>query len=194
VTSSPWLVAVAGAAGYAVGSLSPATFIARRAGLDLRSVGSGNPGATNVGRALGPRVGAMVALLDVVKGALPAAGFGVLDASVGLVAGVAAVLGHVSSPLLRGRGGKGVATAFGAVVGSHPLWAPVALAAWLLGVLTTRVVAVASVVAATSIVVVAVVVHVDRASIAWACAIAAIVAARHAGNVRRWWRRRRTGS
>jgi glycerol-3-phosphate acyltransferase PlsY len=189
-----WQLAVAAVAGYVVGSLSPATVVARRAGLDLRSVGSGNPGATNVGRALGPRIGAVVALLDVLKGAAPAVGFGLLAVSAGLLAGVAAVLGHVSSPLLRGRGGKGVATAFGAVVGSHPLWAPVALVAWLLGLLATRVVAVASVVAAVSTVVLAVVVRADRASVAWACAIAAIVTARHAGNVRRWWRRRHAGA
>lgn len=95
--------------GYLVGALSPATLLARARGVDLRSVGSGNPGAANAGRALGRRTGVVVALLDIAKGALPAAGFALLDHRAGLLAGVAAVLGHVSSPFLRGRGGKGVA-------------------------------------------------------------------------------------
>jgi fatty acid-binding protein DegV len=105
------LLLLAAAVGYLCGSVSTATLAARRRGIDLRVVGSGNPGATNVGRALGRRAGIVVALLDVVKGALPAAGFGALDHRAGLVAGAAAMLGHVTSPWLRGprraRGGHG---------------------------------------------------------------------------------------
>ena len=87
--------------GYLVGALSPATLAARRGGVDLRGIGSGNPGASNVGRALGRRTGVVVAVLDVLKGLLPALGFGVVDHRAGLLAGFAAVLGHVSSPFLR---------------------------------------------------------------------------------------------
>ena len=57
--------------GYLVGALSPATLAARRGGIDLRGIGSGNPGASNVGRALGRRTGVVVAVLDVLKGLLP---------------------------------------------------------------------------------------------------------------------------
>ena len=167
-----WLALSAGLSGYALGSVSPATIAARRAGLDLRRIGSGNPGATNVGRALGRRTGIVVALADVGKGALPAAGFGLAWSVAGLVAGFAAVLGHVTSPLLRGRGGKGVATAFGALLGSHPTWAPLALAVWFAGLAASRVVAVASVCAALSVVVVAVVVSAGAPSLAWAAVLA----------------------
>jgi acyl phosphate:glycerol-3-phosphate acyltransferase len=174
------LLVVAALVGYAVGIVSPATLVARRKGVDLRTVGSGNPGASNAGRALGRRTGVLVAVLDVLKGAAPAAGFGLLDHEAGLVAGVAAVLGHVTSPLLRGRGGRGVATAAGAVLGSHPLWAPVVLLTWLVVLGASRWIALASVLASLSVVVVAVVAGEDRL---WAGALAAVVVVRHVPNL-----------
>jgi glycerol-3-phosphate acyltransferase PlsY len=166
--------------GYLVGALSPATLAARRGGVDLRGVGSGNPGASNVGRALGRRTGIAVAVLDVLKGLLPAVGFGVADHSAGLLAGFAAVLGHVTSPFLRGRGGKGVATTAGAVLGSQPLWAPVLVLVWL-GVLgASRWIALASMAAASSLLVVALVLQEDRL---WAGGLALVVLVRHRANV-----------
>lgn len=176
------LLLVAAAAGYLAGSVSTATLLATRRGVDLRNVGSGNPGATNVGRALGRRAGIAVALLDVLKGAVPAAAFGAMEHPAGLVAGVAAVLGHVTSPFLRGRGGRGVATAAGAVLGSHPLWAPVVLLVWALVVAASRWVALASVTAASSVLVLAVVVDED---IVWASALVVVVVARHQPNLAR---------
>ena len=179
---STGLLVGAAAAGYLIGSVSPATLIATRRGVDLRAVGSGNPGATNAGRVLGRRTGVVVALLDVAKGLLPAAAFGLLDHRAGLLAGFAAVLGHVTSPLLRGRGGKGVATALGAIVGSHPLWAPLVLLVWVLVLLALRWTALASVSAAVTVPVVAVVAGED---LLWAGALAAVVVARHRENLLR---------
>ena len=170
----------AAAAGYLLGALSPASLIARRKGVDLRQVGSGNPGASNAGRALGRRIGVMVAVLDVAKGAVPAAVFGGLDHRAGLLAGLAAVIGHISSPFLRGRGGKGVATAAGAILGVQPLWLPIVLLAWLLTVAVSRWIALASVVAATTVLVVAVVAGQDRL---WAALLALVVIARHQSNL-----------
>jgi len=145
------LVTAAALVGYVAGAVSPATLVSSRRGVDLRGVGSGNPGAANVGRALGRRTGVVVALLDVLKGLVPAAGFGVADHRAGLVAGFAAVIGHVSSPFLRGRGGKGVATAAGAVLGSHPLWAPVVVGVWVLVLVARRWIALASIASAVSL-------------------------------------------
>jgi glycerol-3-phosphate acyltransferase PlsY len=145
--------------GYLVGAVSPATLIARARGVDLRAVGSGNPGASNAGRALGRRTGILVAVLDVAK---------------------AAVIGHVTSPYLKGRGGKGVATAAGAILGSHPLWVLFVLLTWgaVLGV--SRWIALASISAAFACLVTAVVTGHD---VWWAAAITAIVVVRHTGNV-----------
>jgi glycerol-3-phosphate acyltransferase PlsY len=170
---------VAAVVGYLFGALTPATWLARRHGIDLRGVGSGNPGASNAGRALGRRTGVVVAVLDVLKGVVPAVGFGAIDHRAGLVAGVAAVLGHVFSPFLRGRGGKGVATAMGAILGSHPLWALVVLVVWLVVLGLSRWIALASVVAALSVVLVAAVVAED---VVWAVVLALIVVPRHGPN------------
>lgn len=176
------LLVAAAVVGYLVGSVSPATLLARARGVDLRAVGSGNPGATNVGRALGRRAGVLVAVADVGKGLLPAVGFGLADHEAGLLAGVAAVLGHVTSPLLRGRGGKGVATAAGAILGSHPLWAPVVVLTWVGVLAVSRWTALASVSAAVAVLVVAAVLRED---VLWAALLAAVVVFRHRGNLAR---------
>ncbi len=176
------LLLAAAAVGYLTGSVSPAILVTRARGIDLRGVGSGNPGAANTGRALGRRWGVLVALLDAVKGLLPAALFGLAGHDAGLVAGAAAVLGHVTSPLLRGRGGKGVATAAGAVLGSHPLWFPVMLLSWLIVLGASRWIALASVSAALVLVALAVVTGEDRL---WAGVLFAVIAVRHRRNFAR---------
>jgi glycerol-3-phosphate acyltransferase PlsY len=182
------MLLLAAVVGYLVGSISTATLAARRRGIDLRAVGSGNPGATNVGRALGRRAGVVVAVLDVSKGLLPAAGFGAVDHRAGLVAGVAAVLGHITSPLLRGRGGRGVATAAGAILGSHPLWAVPVLLTWAVVVAASRWVALASVSAAFALTVVSLVAGED---LLWASVLMLVVLVRHQPNFAAWLEARR---
>lgn len=185
------MIVVAALVGYLLGAVSPATLFARRAGADLRASGSGNPGATNAGRLLGRRVGVVVALFDVAKGFVPALVFSALVShEAGLVAGLTAVLGHVTSPYLHGHGGKGVATAGGAVLGSHPVWAPFVLLAWVVVVLLTRWVALGSVCAAALLPVLALVTGAGAADVAWACGIASVVVARHRRNFVHRFRRR----
>ncbi len=108
---------------YLLGSVSFAILIARRRGVDVRAVGSGNPGATNVGRALGKRTGRVVLVLDALKGVLPVVALRVAGADPWWVAaaGVAAVVGHCF-PIWHGlRGGKGAATGLGATVAASPI-------------------------------------------------------------------------
>ena len=85
-----WVLAAV--VGYLIGSINPASIIARVRGVDYRSVGSGNPGATNIGRALGKRTGILVGALDILKGFLPAIAFTLWtgDLGVGELAGFAA--------------------------------------------------------------------------------------------------------
>lgn len=129
-----WWV-IAAAVGYGLGAINPAAIVARVFHVDLRATGSGNPGATNVGRALGPRWAVLVGLLDILKGFVPAVAFGTLvGQTAGEVAGIAAVAGHITSPYLRGRGGKGVATTLGAILGVQPLLAVPVLIAFGIGV------------------------------------------------------------
>ena len=122
--SESWIVVgMAAVLGFFVGSINPATIIARTRHADLRQ-GSGNPGATNVGRVLGLRWGVVVGLLDVLKGFVPTfLALLLFDRLTAYVVGLATVLGHVLSPFLRGRGGKGVATSLGAILAVFPWFA-----------------------------------------------------------------------
>ncbi len=126
--------AVAFVVGYLVGSLPFGLLIARRtSGVDIRKQGSGNIGATNVARVLGAKYGAMVLVLDCLKGAVPTALLPILllpPASSGrlhlaVLTGVATILGHMFSFWIGFRGGKGVATALGVALVLSP-WATAA--------------------------------------------------------------------
>jgi acyl phosphate:glycerol-3-phosphate acyltransferase len=184
------LLAVAFVAGYVVGALSPATMLARRRGVDLATAGSGNPGATNAGRVLGRRAGVVVGLLDAAKGAVPAAAFGAADYRAGLLAGLAAVIGHISSPFLRGRGGRGVATSAGAILGSHPLLLPIVLAVWIAVVAITRWVALGSILGAATLPLAAYLLRRDEPlTLIWSGILAIIVIVRHESHLRAGRRR-----
>lgn len=147
-----WVIAAAVISGYLLGMINPAAIVARVRGLDLRVIGSGNPGATNLSRAAGRPWGIAVAVLDIAKGFVPAFVFTWFFGFIpGEVAGVAAVLGHVTSPLLKGRGGKGVATTFGAVLGVVPILALPPLLAFAVGFLVVRQVGIASIIGAVAL-------------------------------------------
>lgn len=185
-----WVLAAV--TGYLIGAINPAALIARPFGVDLQAVGSGNPGATNVARALGPRWGVVVGALDILKGFLPAFVLGVLAGqTAGEVAGVAAVAGHITSPFLRGRGGKGVATTLGAILGVQPLLALPVLVAFGIAVAVTHRVGLGAVAGAVALIASGVtgwaLGWTDLADLWFAVVLGAVVLARHVGNVRRAW-------
>jgi glycerol-3-phosphate acyltransferase PlsY len=145
---------------YISGSF-PSAYIAGRVlkGVDLRTIGSGNLGTTNVYRELGVGPALAVLVLDALKGAIPAAilpgllgtGFRSADATAwwGIAFGAAAIAGHMKPIFLLGRGGgKGVATAAGVFLAITPLAAMVAIAAFVVTIATTRFVSVGSMVGA----------------------------------------------
>lgn len=141
---------------FLLGSIPFGLLVAKAKGVDIRQVGSGNIGATNVARALGKKAGIAVLFLDVAKGWIPAAlaplvspglfglESGHMGASFGILAGFAAILGHILSPFLNFRGGKGIATGLGMLLGIAPAVAAIALGGFILVVLITRYVSVAS--------------------------------------------------
>lgn len=107
---------------YLLGSVPSGFIIGTLSGVDVRNTGSGNIGATNVARVLGKRLGLLTLLADMAKGFLPvviAQKLGMSDMAVALVA-MAAFLGHLYPVFLKFQGGKGVATAFGALLAIAP--------------------------------------------------------------------------
>ena len=152
--------------GFLIGSIPFGLIIAKRHGIDIRHHGSGNIGATNVRRVLGKKPGTICLMLDVLKGLVPTLAAGLVMGTAGTFAmtapaawawlGVMAmpVLGHVLCPWIGFKGGKGVATGLGTLVGVFPaLTVPGVLAAavWITTVKTTRYVGVASCAAALSL-------------------------------------------
>ncbi len=134
--------------GYLVGSIPVGVIVAKSKGIDIMSVGSGNIGATNVARTLGRGLGFLVFGLDVLKGVLPAiAGAHFVGPELSILAGVAAVLGHTFSPFLKFKGGKGIATGLGALLGSAPLAGLAGFGVFLVVFLLTRIVSISSLVA-----------------------------------------------
>lgn len=149
MTIALWLVA-----SYLLGA-TPTAYLAGRfaRGIDLREHGSKNLGATNVFRVLGWRWAIPVALIDVAKGAIPVALFGRWAAGgpwLSVAFGIAAVLGHVFSPYMHFKGGKGVATALGVFVALAPLAVLIAIPVWGGSLWLTGYVSLSSLVAAAS--------------------------------------------
>jgi glycerol-3-phosphate acyltransferase PlsY len=175
-------------AGYLAGSLPFGYWTARFVkGIDVRTLGSGNIGATNVWRAFGWRLGLPVVLLDVAKGFVPALiGVMLVDDLTGVLAGAAAMLGHWRPLFLRfERGGKTVAAAGGVFFAVAP-WVGLATAGtWIAVFLATRFASVASIVAAVVTPVLAWALGEPWPVIVFASGAAAAVVVLHRANLRR---------
>lgn len=179
---------LAAVAAYLVGSIPFAVLVSRAMGLpDPRSFGSGNPGATNVLRS-GSKAAAILTLAgDALKGWLPvwvAVRLGMDDTVVAVVA-LAAFLGHVFSVWLRFKGGKGVATAAGAILALDWRVGAAALMTWVAVVVATRYSSLGSLVAA---IVAPAAVYGWRGAgplFAATCAMCAVLVWRHEGNIRK---------
>lgn len=197
------VVAAAGVAAFLVGAMNPATTLARLKGSDIRASGSGNPGATNAGRVLGRRWGVLVGVLDILKGLVPTlVALSLLGITGGLVVGVTVVLGHMFSPYLRFRGGKGVATSLGAILAVHPVAALLILVVFAVGLLAFRYVGRGAILACVALVVLGLL-QVNGVALPggagtgeaearmvgwWLAGIGVIVLARHRSNVAAWSR------
>ena len=132
---------------FFIGSFPTGYLVAKSKGIDIKSVGSGNIGATNVTRAMGKGWGVLVLLVDALKGLLPVIfvriHFSTLPEqhlyALMVVTGMASVLGHVFTPFLKFKGGKGVATTLGVILGINPLAGLVLIIVWLTAFLITHV-------------------------------------------------------
>jgi glycerol-3-phosphate acyltransferase PlsY len=145
---------------YLVGAVPNGFLIARAKGVDIRKVGSGNIGATNVFRSVSKTLGILTFIADAVKGLVPALVFPMLVAWIsganppawlGLVYAALAIVGHTWPIYLGFKGGKGVATSAGALIGLAPLATGIGFVVWILFFVTSRYVSVASIAAAAAV-------------------------------------------
>jgi acyl phosphate:glycerol-3-phosphate acyltransferase len=176
---------------YLIGTFPSASLVARANGIDIRSVGSGNPGASNVTRVLGWRKGAWVFVLDAAKGAL-AAGLGLLveGRPAGYALGAAAVIGHVFPVWQRFRGGKGVATGGGVAAVLSPIAFGVLMVVWFAVSQLTKKASLASI-AVVALLPVGVAIEQRRWwEVVAIVGLSALVMVRHLGNIRRLLARR----
>lgn len=174
---------------YCIGAMPLGLLVARRAGVDPRTVGSGNMGATNTYRAAGWKTGLAVMAVDLAKGAGAVVVAQRLRATDGLAvcAGIAAVVGHIYPVWLGGRGGKGVATACGAFAVLAPAATAVAVVVFLVTVWWSGFVSGGSLAATVTLPVWALISGAPAVVVAGAVVAAGLVVARHRGNLRRLW-------
>jgi glycerol-3-phosphate acyltransferase PlsY len=173
-------------AGYLLGSIDFGVIVPRLRGVDIYSVGSGNPGASNVLRTMGRSAAAFVILGDAAKGfAAAALGDLVAGEAAGVAAAFAAVVGHCWPLWHRFHGGKGVATGGGATFWVAPVLAGALTLAWALVAGVTRRASVASLVLVTAYVPGMALFGHRGWSLVWGGAIARLILVRHHANIRR---------
>ena len=149
MTIAVWFVGA-----YLVGAIPFGFLIGKMRGVDVRTVGSKNIGATNVFRTVGKKWGLLAFFCDVMKGFLPtlaARHFAAEPSWLPLAVGIATVAGHMLTPYMKFKGGKGVATAFGALIALMPATVGIAFAIFSLTFACSNYISLGSCVAATSL-------------------------------------------
>jgi len=190
-TTDPLVIGIVVAA-FVLGSIPFGVLMARARGVDLKKVGSGNIGATNAARALGKKTGVVVLLLDTFKAWLPTAAalWLRLGPDVAAVTGFAAFAGHIYSPFLKGRGGKGVACGLGAFLALAPACAGIAAAVCVLVVVVTRLGSLGSLLGAASLVPSLWLLHEPRSYVVLGAVMLVLIVWRHRENIDRMLHRR----
>lgn len=189
-------IAIALVASYLVGSVNFAVIVARLNGVNIREVGSGNPGTSNVLRSVGKLPAAMVLVGDALKGVIAAAmgtiAAGLVDPDmlVGIphwafAAGFLAVLGHCYPVFEKFKGGKGVATGLGVLIFAIPIVALIVLAVWAVFTRLTKVASLSSLVVAVITIPLAIWQDVTGLSILWIALTIFLVVWRHRTNIGR---------
>jgi conserved hypothetical integral membrane protein TIGR00023 len=188
----PFVYAVIFVFGFLLGSVPFAYVISKAvAGIDIRKVGSGNVGATNVARVLGWKWGSLVFLLDALKGFLPVFIVRLLvpyNIELALATGLAPILGHVFTPFLGFKGGKGVATSLGVFLALSPVGVLIGFMVWIITVLLTGYVSLGSLLGSLSAFLWILFLDPNRTSLPFLVISAIVVALiwfRHRGNIRR---------
>lgn len=173
---------------FLCGAIPFGVLIGKSRGVDVRAVGSGNIGTTNVWRALGPVAGGIVFALDVAKGiAGPLLGHWLISGNtIGIAAcGIAAVLGHTFSPFLGFKGGKGIATSLGALLGLMPIVGILIFAVWGVMLALTRMISAASIISCLALPILALLLHAPTPYFIVALLMSVVAFAKHIPNIKR---------
>lgn len=171
---------------YLIGSIPVGYLLGRAKGVDIRRHGSGNIGATNVWRTLGPAAGATALVLDVGKGLVAVLlGRYIGGDNLALACGLAVIAGHSWSIFLGFRGGKIIATSLGVFLALAPVAALLALGVWLVVVILSRYVSLGSIVAAITMPFLMVALRQPWSYVLFSLVAAAIAVYKHLPNIRR---------
>lgn len=185
------VIALAIAAAYVVGSIDFAVLVARMHGVDIREVGSGNPGTSNVLRTLGRLPAAMVFVGDMMKGVVGAAmgmvASGIADPQIqwAFVGGLAAVVGHCYPVFHRFKGGKGVATSAGVLLFTLPIVALIDIVTWAVLAKMTKTASISSLTVMAITIPLALWQGISGEALAWLLAMIVLIVWRHRGNIQR---------
>lgn len=189
--------AIAAIISYLAGAIPCGLLIGFYNGVDIRKVGSGNIGATNVTRSVSPLAGKLCFFCDFVKGMLPVLlvqAFIPGNPLAAIICGLAAILGHMFPVYLKFKGGKGISTAAGVAIALAPLPLLTALAIWGAVFYISRYVSLASIIAAVMLPVSAIIyalpkvggsVATSRQTIIFFCVIAVLAVVKHTSNIKR---------
>jgi len=169
---------------YAIGTIPSAIVVARTKGVDITTFGSGNPGASNVARALGWKYGIIVFAVDAAKGALPAAA-ALGHRPTAYLCGAAAILGHIFPVNRQFKGGKGIATGGGVLLALHPPVMIVAVAVWVATMKLTKKASLASIVIVPLVLVLLAALGNPTWEIFAFIGIGALIEVRHISNIKR---------
>jgi len=170
--------------GYLLGTLPSAIIVARAKGVDITTFGSGNPGASNVARAIGWRYGSIVFVLDAAKGAIPALLL-IGHRPSAYICGAVAIVGHIF-PSTRGfKGGKGIATGAGVLLVLHPLIMIISAVSWIAIMKLSKKASVASIVVVPLVVVLLIVTGKPAWEIFAFIGIGLLIEVRHLSNIKR---------
>lgn len=169
---------------YILGMLPSAIVVARAKGVDITSFGSGNPGASNVARAIGWKYGSLVFALDAAKGAIPA--FLLLGhRPSAYICGAMAIVGHIF-PVTRGfKGGKGIATGGGVLLVLHPIIMVIAALSWIAIMKLSKKASVASIVIVPLVIVLLIVTGKPEWEVLAFVGLGALIEIRHLSNIKR---------
>ena len=181
-TNDILLLGILGLVAYFIGNISPSTIMAKRQGLDIKKEGSGNAGTTNALRVMGKKAGAITCIVDILKGVVAVLiGLFIGGPAGAYLCALCVFLGHVWPIIYKFQGGKGVATAFGAVLAVNPLLALISLIIVALVVFISKRMSLGSIVGAVCFAVLSA--FMEPGFFVFACVMAIIMIIKHRANI-----------